>query len=137
MTVRYCNPADTNAIAAVQSASPEAADWNPRDYLAYDTLVAELDGRIAAFLASREVASGERELLNLAVHPEFRRQGIASVLLRNALSAAHPAEWFLEVRASNHAAIAFYEKHAFQRAGIRPKYYREPSEDAVVMRKSS
>lgn len=134
--LRPATSTDLTAIAEIQTASSEAAHWPPEDYLGYDTLIAEADHRVVAFLAARQVAPGERELLNLAVHPEFRRRGIASSLLQAALGAA-PAEWFLEVRASNHAAIAFYVQHGFHRAGVRPKYYRDPTEDAVVMRKAS
>jgi len=95
--------------------------------------VAEVKGCVAGFLVMREVAPGEREILNLAVDPAERRTGIARGLVGDALARAKGA-WFLEVRASNSAAIQLYESAGFKRAGRRPDYYREPAEDAIVMR---
>ena len=133
MTIRPVRFTDLAVIAAIQSASPEAAQWNPPDYLKQDCRVAEVKGCVAGFLAMREVAPGEREILNLAVDPAERRTGIARGLVTDALAQAKCA-WFLEVRASNSAAIRLYESAGFQRAGRRPDYYREPAEDAIVMR---
>jgi ribosomal-protein-alanine N-acetyltransferase len=79
------------------------------------------------------VAPGESEILNLAVDPGERRSGVARALLNEALAGA-PGAWFLEVRASNAAAIRLYEQAGFERAGRRDGYYREPAEEALVMR---
>ena len=125
--------ADLAAIAAIQAASPEAAQWNPVDYLKHDCRVAEVNSCVAGFLVTRQVGPGEREILNLAVDPAERRKGIARRLLEDALSNA-PGAWFLEVRASNAAAIRLYESAGFERAGRRSGYYREPAEEAIVMR---
>jgi ribosomal-protein-alanine acetyltransferase len=133
MTIRPARFTDLAVIAAIQSASPEAAWWNPPDYLKHDCRVAEVKGCVAGFLVTREVAPGEREILNLAVDPAERRTGIARGLVGDALARAKGA-WFLEVRASNSAAIQLYESAGFKRAGRRPAYYREPAEDAIVMR---
>jgi ribosomal-protein-alanine N-acetyltransferase len=133
VTIRPARLADLAAIAAIQAASPEAAHWNPADYLTHDCRVADVASCVAGFIVTREVAPGEREILNLAVDPAERRTGIARGLLRDALARAKGA-WFLEVRASNSAAIRLYESAGFHCAGRRPKYYYEPSEDAIVMR---
>ena len=72
---------------------------------------------------------------NIAVAPDARRHGVASALLDVfcRFGAANLAFLTLEVRQSNAAAIALYEKHGFQRAGLRPGYYQHPREDAVIM----
>lgn len=124
---------DLAAIAAIQDASPQAVHWKPTDYLKHDCLVATLNSCVAGFLVTREVTPGEREILNLAVDPAERRTGIGRRLLGDALARAKGA-WFLEVRASNEAAIGLYEALGFRRAGSRQNYYYEPAEDAIVMR---
>jgi len=78
------------------------------------------------------VGPGEREILNLAVDPAERHTGVARELLKDALRAR--GAWFLEVRASNVAAIRLYESAGFSRTGRRPDYYYEPPEDGIVMR---
>ncbi len=72
---------------------------------------------------------------NIAVIPDARRHGVASALLDVfcRFAAANLAFLTLEVRSSNAPAIALYEKYGFQRAGLRPGYYRHPKEDAVIM----
>ena len=131
--LRAAEPADVPAIAAIQAASPDAAQWNPADYLNHDCRVAEVNGRVAGFLVTREVGPGEREILNLAVDPTERHSGVARRLLQDSLANAKGA-WFLEVRASNAAAIRLYESVGFHRTGLRKKYYYEPGEDGIVMR---
>lgn len=116
------------AIAAIQEAAPEASQWRPQDYLGYTCLLAD----DAAFIVTRQLAPGESEILNLAVAPHARRTGLARALLAHVLSA--PGAWFLEVRASNTAAIRLYESTGFRPLGTRPGYYRESSETAIVMR---
>lgn len=79
----------------------------------------------------------EAELCNLGVLKEFRRNGVGTCLLRKTLLRLEEFSSFsvfLEVRRTNIAARAFYEKFGFAKAGVRPKYYRNPIEDAVVMR---
>lgn len=128
--LRPAAPADLPAIAAIQALSPEASSWNPLDY---DCQVAIADARVAAFVVTRRSAPRECEILNLAVHPQSRRRGIASALVRGALQQT-PGEWFLEVRESNSAAIAFYKSLGFNPCGRRPEYYHDPAEAAIVMR---
>jgi ribosomal-protein-alanine acetyltransferase len=133
ITLRPVRLADLAAIDAIQAASPEAVHWAPTDYLKHDCRVCELNSCVAGFLVTREVAPGESEILNLAVDPAERRTGIARRLLTDALARVKGA-WFLEVRASNVAAIRLYESLGFTRAGDRKNYYYEPAEDAIVMR---
>ena len=72
---------------------------------------------------------------NVAVSPDARRHGVASALLDVfcRFGAANLAFLTLEVRKSNTAAIALYEKFGFRQAGLRPGYYQHPREDAVIM----
>ncbi len=73
-------------------------------------------------------------LMNIAVDPVVRRQGIATALLEQMLERAGRDESFtLEVRPSNGAAITLYEKFGFRSAGMRRRYYSDTGEDAVIM----
>ncbi|HLX44894.1 MAG TPA: GNAT family N-acetyltransferase [Bryobacteraceae bacterium] len=129
MIVRPATQADLPDIAIIQGPS----SWKPADYLEHDCVVGVIDGAVAGFVASREVAPGEREVLYIAVDSAYRRRGVASVLLEHAIK-RFPGVWFLEVRESNAAAVRLYESAGFQAVGHRPEYYREPVEAAIVMR---
>jgi ribosomal-protein-alanine N-acetyltransferase len=73
-------------------------------------------------------------LMNIAVDPRRRRQGIGAALLANVVERAGVEESFtLEVRPSNPGAITLYESFGFRTAGTRPRYYRDTGEDAVIM----
>lgn len=99
--------------------------------------VARCGGAVAAF-AAFTFAAGEANLDALSVAPAFRRQGIAGRLLSIALEelAAQGADCcYLEVRASNTPAQALYRSLGFQRVGLRPRFYKNPTEDAVLMQK--
>jgi ribosomal-protein-alanine N-acetyltransferase len=73
-------------------------------------------------------------LMNIAVSPDHRREGVAGQLLRRLFEEARGVLPFtLEVRVSNHGAIAMYERHGFRSAGIRPRYYHDNGEDALIM----
>lgn len=85
-------------------------------------------------------AADESEILNIAVIPEMRRRGIGKALLNYAITELKKlgaSAVFLEVRASNSAAIKLYEKLGFNRIGMRRNYYRIPAEDAVLMERST
>jgi [ribosomal protein S18]-alanine N-acetyltransferase len=139
-TIRSLEPRDIDAVLQIQAASPEAAQWSQAGYknlggASQRGWVAERDGAIVGFLVARALP-GEVEILNLAVSPEARRQGVGAALLREALSWAEQSgavRIFLEVRASNAAARQFYEVHGFTSAGVRSRYYRDPLEDALLL----
>jgi ribosomal-protein-alanine N-acetyltransferase len=81
----------------------------------------------------------ELHVHNLAVHPDWRRRGLARRLLPLALhlGQAHGARrTFLEVRPSNAAALALYESHGFRTVAVRPRYYEHPIEDGFVLEKA-
>lgn len=100
-------------------------------------LIAVVDGRVAGYIGSQSVPP-EADVMNVAVYPEFRRQGIAEALVRALvaeLQACNHDSLTLEVRASNVQAIALYQKLDFVQVGRRPNYYRHPREDALILRK--
>ena len=77
-------------------------------------------------------------LMNIAVDPVRRRQGIARAMLQEMFERAGPDEQYtLEVRTSNAPAIALYERYGFRPAGRRPRYYRDTGEDAMIMWRTS
>jgi ribosomal-protein-alanine N-acetyltransferase len=82
------------------------------------------------------VAAQEMHILNLAVHPRRRSKGVARALLteglRQAREAGAGAAW-LEVRPSNTAARELYKSFGFMEVGVRPKYYEDNQEDALVL----
>ena len=97
-----------------------------------------LDGdRVAGYVGSQSVL-GESDMMNVAVHPDYRRRGIAENLclaLVEALKEKGNHCLTLEVRASNDPAKALYEKLGFRQIGLRKNYYRNPREDACILRK--
>ena len=139
IAVRRMAPADLPAVGRIQAASPEASQWTPRDYLAYAAVVATENGRVVGFAVARQIPPDELEVLNLAVDPPVRRRGVGRTLLKT-LRSLLPRALYLEVRASNAAARAFYAASGFQESGVRKGYYPglgpagSPPDDAIVMK---
>jgi ribosomal-protein-alanine N-acetyltransferase len=131
--IRPGTAGDLPAVAAIQSASPQASQWNVRDYLDHDFLVAIVGNSVVGFVVYRRIAEDEREILNLAVAPDCRRKGIASALLRTCLE-RFQGSVFLEVRRSNTPAIEFYKLLNFKVVNARQNYYDHPPEAAIVMK---
>ena len=100
-------------------------------------LVAVEEDAVVGYVGSQTVM-GETDMMNVAVHPDHRRRGIARSLidgLAQALKDRESHSLTLEVRASNAPAIALYESLGFLEAGRRRNYYRNPKEDALILRK--
>ena len=100
-------------------------------------LVALEGETVAGYIGSQTVME-ETDMMNVAVHPDFRRKGIAEALVSGLVAALKEKGsrcLTLEVRASNEPAIRLYEKLGFVQIGRRPKYYRNPREDALILRK--
>jgi ribosomal protein S18 acetylase RimI-like enzyme len=131
--IRTAKASDLDQIRAIQSTAPEASQWQPSDYLTFDCRVAFIEDQVTGFIVSRRVAEGEREILNVAVHPDFRRLGIASTLLHHEIARCRGSH-FLEVRESNVSARRLYERLGFEIVGARPGYYENPNEPGIVMR---
>lgn len=97
-----------------------------------------LDGdAVAGYVGSQSVL-GESDMMNIAVDPNYRRQGVAAALIEELVlqlkqNGNHCLT--LEVRASNAPAVKLYEKLGFAQIGRRPNYYRNPKEDALILRK--
>ena len=101
--------------------------------------VSQAPGQPVAGLAAWQLAAGEASLYTLTVAPEARRTGAGTALLHQSLEAlrGEGAEVaFLEVRASNAGAIALYEQAGFVADGRRPRFYQNPTEDAVLMHRA-
>lgn len=94
-------------------------------------------GTVAGYIGSQSVLD-EADVMNLAVSPAYRRQGIGRSLLRelkDALLAKGVAALLLEVRPSNEAAFSLYRSEGFVEVGRRKNYYLHPKEDALILRK--
>jgi [ribosomal protein S18]-alanine N-acetyltransferase len=131
---------DVEGILAIQAACPEIAQWTAWDYdrVARGEMagwVGQQAGTVTAFIVARRVVR-EIEILNFAVSPQQRGQGLGAMLLRDALAwgkSFEATDAILEVRASNQAALRFYERHHFQIVGRRSRYYGSPTEDALLL----
>lgn len=143
--IRRLEVQDIDAVVGIQTQCREASQWPQNEYellaapaSANNTApcwVAENDGRVAGFLAARKLAD-EMEILSLAIALASRRRGIAGQLLRTAMkwaAAEGIAKIYLEVRASNAPAKAFYQSYGFLATGTRLNYYSDPPDDALLL----
>jgi ribosomal-protein-alanine acetyltransferase len=138
--VRKFESRDARAVDEILRKSPEAAAWSLKSLEQLDrrgelAWVIEIAGEVAGFLVARAVVA-EAEILNLSIDPVKRRAGNANALLQEGIAEfrrLHVRKIFLEVRESNTAAMHFYEKNGFVRNGLRPAYYQNPTEAAVLM----
>lgn len=97
--------------------------------------VAVLDSAVVGYICA-ELVTDEGHILNLGVHPDYRRKGISTALVASVIEVLRQRSCrvlFLEVRASNHAARRLYERFGFSVVGERKNYYVSPVEDAVIM----
>lgn len=100
-------------------------------------LVAVQDAQLLGYVGSQAVLDAA-DVMNIAVLPEARGRGVGSALLRELerrLRQNEVCSLSLEVRPSNAAALSLYAREGFQEAGRRPKYYLNPREDALILRK--
>jgi ribosomal-protein-alanine N-acetyltransferase len=139
VAVRRMRESDAFAAISILMESPEASIWSRESLLESAShgvaLVAELDCSVAGLLVGR-LAADEFEILNLAVASAQRRRGAATQLVAASLQSARNSganRVYLEVRASNAVAIAFYARLGFEVCGRRTNYYRDPVEDAVLL----
>ena len=101
-------------------------------------VVAESSEKIVGY-AGIWMIHDEGHITNVAVHPDFRRRGIAKALIFTLMKISEAAGvkvYTLEVRASDESAISLYKDLGFIESGIRKKYYEDNNEDAVIMWKN-
>jgi ribosomal-protein-alanine N-acetyltransferase len=139
--VRHAVAADLPRIMEIATHAVAAAQWTQRQYeqmLAPErlVLVIEENDQVMGFVAGRSAAE-EWEIENIAVTGPARRRGFGSHLLGaflHHIRSNGAREVSLEVRESNLAARALYEKWAFVEAGRRKAYYQDPPEDALILK---
>jgi len=88
--------------------------------------------KIVGYIGIEKIA-GETHIINMAVHPDCRREGTGKKLIEAILN--DKDVFFLEVRVSNVAAQNLYKKFGFEIVGTRKKYYQDNGEDAYIMRR--
>ena len=132
---------DLDAVHGIELAS-FSSPWPPNAYRSEletnrlaSYLVGRIDGEIVAY-GGMWLMVDEAHITTFAVHPAWRRQGLGERLLLAFLDLArdrHAREATLEVRLSNLAARRLYEKYGFRPVGLRPRYYSDNDEDALIM----
>jgi len=134
-------PSDLDGVMAIEEVS-FPTPWSrgmfvedfPREFS--DTLVAAgAEDEVLGYAVCWSIA-GESHLLNIAVHPSRRGEGIGRALLSECIGCAARAgssRIFLEVRAGNEAARRLYRSMGFTFGGIRKGYYTDTGEDAVIL----
>lgn len=147
MLIRKATPEDVAIIRKLEQETETAAHWGEREY---DALFeADAPRRIALVAAEKagaaeimgfviaRCADDEWEIENVVVVSEQRRRGMGSALVGELVQEAgrsRATAVLLEVRESNTAARGLYEKIGFSQAGRRPDYYRNPAEDALLLK---
>ena len=143
ITLRTAQPSDLDGILRIERLV-FSDPWSPESFTPEFTdsyswfRVAEIEGEIAGYVVARIVAQ-QGEIANIAVHPARHGTGLGGTLLDAAIVAAAAAECeavWLEVRVSNAPAQRLYASRRFEEIGRRRNYYREPVEDALVLRRA-
>ena len=142
--IRQAKLYDVPAMARIERESfdsPWSADEITKDVASNDGSIyvaVALIGDERVGYADMRIITGESQVYNIAIAPEFRRQGIGEALLAHMIERSEELGLSLitlEVRSGNEAAMALYEKMGFKKVGSRPGYYAKGSEDAVLMDK--
>ena len=131
---------DLEAIAEIERVSINPP-WSLKaicDFAECDTsriLVAKIDNTVVGYI-TYSVVLDEVQIANIATHPDYRRRGIGEKLLMHLYNESMSENMFvitLEVRESNEPAIRLYEKCGYCEVGRRKNYYKNPTEDALLM----
>ena len=138
--ISLMNEEDIDAVLDISSLS-FSVSWSKSSYMQELTnpvanyLVAKIDNKVVGFVGTWIVLD-ESHITNIAVHPNYRNQNIASKLLEELLNHCKNkgcVAYTLEVRSGNKAALSLYEKYGFKQDGIRKGYYQNNNEDAIIM----
>jgi len=147
LSIRPADSTDLLAMLAIEKHAATAAHWSIEQYEALFRASGQIalivqeetqqeKAQVRGFIIARAIGV-EWEIENIALAGPARRRGLGTRLLGEFLDLARAqgAEAvFLEVRESNRAARALYEKWSFMRSGRRQKYYKDPEEDAILYR---
>ena len=144
LSIRPASATDLPAMLDLEKRAATAAHWSGEQYQALFrgsdpgrvALVMQEESGLQGFVIAR-VLDDEWEIENIVIAGPARRRGLGTRLLGELLDLTRgqgAAAVFLEVRESNHAARALYEKWAFLESGHRRRYYRHPEEDAILYR---
>ena len=143
MEIVKMNKAHVASVAAIEKECFGVDAWSEKSVASELTnplslwLVAVDGDRVAGYVGSQTVCD-ETDMMNVAVTADYRRQGLGEKLvlaLVEELKAMGSQCLTLEVRDSNTPARTLYEKLGFQQIGLRKNYYRNPKEDAYILRK--
>lgn len=144
MKIRLMEEKDIEQVYEIET-STFSKPWSKKDFQQsvqnqeHIYLVAEEQECILGYCGMWCIA-GEGQITNVAVAKEHRGKGIADKMFACFLEEGylHNVQAFtLEVRVSNQVAISLYQKYGFENAGIRKKFYEEPTEDAMIMWKKN
>lgn len=142
MIIREMKLEDVPHVAAIEQLC-FSAPWNENMIISsWESrlscwLIAEIDGCVAGYVGSEAVLDSA-DMMNIAVAPAYRKRGIAEALIKALVEHLQQRDilfLLLEVRVSNAPAIALYNKLCFEQVGRRPRYYTNPREDALILRK--
>ncbi len=144
LSIRQAAPTDLPAMMALEKHAATVAHWSVGQYEALFrassperlALVIQEVAQVQGFVIAR-VVGVEWEIENIAISGPARRRGLGTRLLGELLDLARAKgadAVFLEVRSSNRAARALYEKWSFTESGHRKRYYKNPEEDAILYR---
>lgn len=139
--VRHLGPSDLDDLVELERTCFDY-HWTQDQFLmgldrgAYVILGIRMDEQLVAYLAF-SLIEDEMEILNLAVHPDFRKKRLGSALMDRAFAICRAkgiAKSFLDVKESNSPAIAMYQKYGYKQFGVRKRYYPDTKEDALLFR---
>ena len=143
MIITTMNQSHVPQIAALEALCFGSAAWSEMSISSelqnlWSYWLVSVQGEQVVGYVGSQSSFEEADIMNVAVHPDYRRQGVAESLitrLGDDLNERGIHALLLEVRVSNTPAIALYEKLGFRQVGLRKNYYRNPKEDALILRK--
>lgn len=138
--IELMNPSHVKGVFEVSNLSLEES-WN------IDSIEKELSNKLAKYLVALHgdkvigfvgmwIVFNEGDITNVAVHPDYRKQGVGNLLIDNLITLCKKNNinsLTLEVRESNIPAQSLYKKHGFKEEGVRKNFYNNPKENAIIM----